>query len=90
MRLGSKNDFITHTFGRLAKILKEGALMDIGDIFVDGNTAIVEMKSISTANNGKPFTNTYCWIVCFEGDTITKVRAYVDSAVVQQVVAENE
>ncbi len=48
------------------------------------------MKLVSTANNGKPFNNTYCWIVKFEDNIITEVTAYVDSAIVQQVVDENE
>ncbi|CAG35597.1 nuclear transport factor 2 family protein [Desulfotalea psychrophila] len=86
----SKEDFLDHTFKRLAKILKEGALLEIVDLFIDGSTAIVEMRSISTANNGKPFDNRYCWIVTFSGDLITAVKAYLDSALVQQLVSENE
>ncbi len=86
----SKASFINSTFKRLSKILKEGALLEVKKIFLDGNHAIVEMKSISTANNGKPFNNTYCWIVKFEDNIITEVTAYVDSAIVQQVVDENE
>ncbi len=86
----SKETFINSTFRRLSKILKEGALLEVKNIFLDEKHAIVEMKSISTANNGKPFTNTYCWIVKFDSKIITEVTAYVDSAIVQQVVDENE
>ncbi len=86
----SKESFLNSTFRRLSKILKEGALLEVKRIFLDGKHAIVEMKSISTANNGKPFNNTYCWIVKFDNNIITEVTAYVDSAIVQQVVDENE
>lgn len=86
----SKEDFITHTFGRLNKILKEGVILEVRNIFIDFDVAIVEMESLSTALNGKPFNNTYCWIVRFEDDMIVEVRAYVDSALVQNVIEENE
>lgn len=49
------------------------------------------MKSLSIAKSGKPFNNTYCWVVEFDDSkVITAVRAYVDSAVVQQAIDENE
>ena len=48
------------------------------------------MESLSTALNGKPFNNTYCWIVEFKEDQIVDVKAYVDSALVQKVIDENE
>lgn len=86
----SKEDFISHTFRRLNKVLKEGVILKVNNILLDGNTAAVEMESLSTANNGKPFNNTYCWIVQFENDAIVKVRAYVESALVQRVIDENE
>ena len=86
----SKSDFITHTFSRLNRILEEGVILKVTHIFVHGDTAVVEMESISTALNGKPFNNTYCWVVRFENNMIVEVRAYVDSALVQKVIDENE
>ncbi|MDO8870113.1 MAG: ketosteroid isomerase [Methanobacteriaceae archaeon] len=86
----SKDDFILHTFGRLNKILKEGVILEVKNIYIDVDVAIVEMESLSTALNGKPFNNTYCWITRFENDIIVEVRAYVDSALVQKVIDENE
>lgn len=86
----SKEDFLNHTFRRLNKVLKEGVILKIDHVFVDGNCAIVEMQSLSTANNGKPFNNFYCWVVKFENNLITEVRAYLDSALVANLIAENE
>jgi ketosteroid isomerase-like protein len=87
----SKADFQRATFVRLNKIMKEGMLLQVVDIFVEGNSAIVEMRSLSTANNGKPFDNEYCWVCTFdENGMITKVRAYLDSALVASVISENE
>ncbi|HMK53745.1 MAG TPA: ketosteroid isomerase [Methanobacteriaceae archaeon] len=86
----SKQEFLSHTFKRLNKILQEGVFLQINNIILNGNIAVVEMESLSTAKNGKPFNNTYCWIVYFKDDYIVKVRAYVDSALVKQVIDENE
>jgi uncharacterized protein len=86
----TKADFLAHTFARLDKILKEGVLLRVTNILVDGDSAAVEMESLSTALNGKPFDNRYCWIVHFSEGTIVEVRAYLDSALVQRLIEENE
>jgi ketosteroid isomerase-like protein len=86
----TKADFLAHTFARLDKILKEGVVLRVTDILVDGDSAAVEMESLSTALNGKPFDNRYCWIVHFSDGTIVEVRAYLDSSLVQRLIDENE
>jgi ketosteroid isomerase-like protein len=86
----TKADFLTHTFARLDKILKEGVVLRVTNLLVDGDSAAVEMESLSTALNGEPFDNTYCWIVRFSNGTIVEVRAYLDSALVQRLIDENE
>jgi len=86
----TKDDFLAHTFARLNKLLKEGVILRVTNLLVDGDTAVVELQSLSTALNGKPFNNTYCWIVRFSNGTIVEVRAYLDSALVQQLIDENE
>jgi uncharacterized protein len=86
----SKQDFISSTFGRLNRILEDGVKLKVESILVKGNTSVVEMESLSTALNGNPFNNTYCWIVKFKNNVIVEVTAYVDSALVQKVIDENE
>ena len=86
----TKADFVAHTFARLNKILKEGVVLRVTNILVAGDSAAVEMESLSTALDGKPFDNRYCWIVHFSDGTIVEVRAYLDSALVQRLIDENE
>jgi ketosteroid isomerase-like protein len=52
--------------------------------------AAVELEALSTALNGEPFNNRYCWVTRFAGEQIVEVRAYLGSALVQQVLADNE
>ena len=86
----TKENFLAHTFARLDKLLKEGVVLRVSNLLVDGDTAAVELESLSTALNGKPFDNRYCWIARFLNGTIVEVRAYLDSALVKQLIDENE
>ncbi len=86
----NKQEFVYKTFIRLNKLLKQEIILKINNIIIQGDNAVVEMISISTALNGMPFNNTYCWIVKFENRLIVNVRAYVDSALVQKIIDENE
>jgi ketosteroid isomerase-like protein len=86
----SKDDFILNTFQRLNKLLKEGVILEVNNIVVQNEIAVVEMRSLSTALNNKPFNNTYCWVCRFDNSIIVEVRAYVDSALVQRLINENE
>ncbi len=86
----SKTDFIVNTFLRLNKILKKGVILKVKNIVIQNETAVVELESLSTALNGKPFNNKYCWVCSFENNIIIAVHAYVDSALVQRIIDENE
>ena len=86
----SKTDFIVNTFIRLNKILRDGVILKVKNIIVQDEIAVVELEASSTAMNGQPFNNTYCWVCFFENNIIVEVRAYVDSALVQRVIDENE
>jgi ketosteroid isomerase-like protein len=85
-----RETFIAGTFRRLNRVLREGVLLRVTGILVFGGTAAVELEALSTALNGKPFSNRYCWICRFESGTIMEVRAYLDSALVKQLLDENE
>lgn len=86
----SKAEFIEKTFTRLNKLLVGPVDLRVDNVIVSGDEAAVEMASLSMAKNGKPFDNTYCWVVRFADGVIIEVRAYVDSVVVQRVIDENE
>jgi hypothetical protein len=86
----SKSELIARTFARIERIMKGGIVLKVNHVIVSGDEAAVEMESLSVARNGRPFNNTYCWVVRFLEGEIVEVRAYVDSALVQLVLDENE
>jgi hypothetical protein len=52
---------------------------------VKDHQAVVELHSLAMAKNGLRFDNRYCWVVHFDGDTIDRMRAYLDSAMVARL-----
>jgi ketosteroid isomerase-like protein len=85
----SKSDFLAHTFEKLAKVLPQGTQLQVERALVSEEWAVVELRSHATAKNGLRFDNRYCWICRFVNDTIVEVRAYLDSALVARLFAEN-
>lgn len=85
----SKKDFLAGTFDKLAKVLPEGTQLATRNVLVDGDWAIVELRSRATARNGMRFDNHYCWLCRFADGRIVEVRAYLDSWLVGELFREN-
>ena len=85
----SKADFAAGTFAKLGKVLPDGAQLNVNDLFIAGDVAVVELHSKATAKNGLRFDNHYCWVCHFRDNKIIRVRAYLDSAMVARLFAEN-
>ncbi|WP_108652335.1 nuclear transport factor 2 family protein [Dongshaea marina] len=82
--------FRKSTFERLTPCLTQPIQLVLQHIFVEGNTAIVELLATSKSRAGWDFDNHYCWIVTFADHTIVEVRAYLDSAMVAKLITEHE
>jgi len=86
-----KDAYLNGAFNRLSKVLKDDVRLKVIAIYVDGQTAIVELKSFMTAKYGHPYHNSYCWIVHFDDEKqISAITAYLDSALLKQILEENE
>jgi uncharacterized protein len=83
-------DFRAATFSRLNRVLREGVRLRVTHVTAGGEWAAVELEALSTALNGEPFANRYCWVCRFADERIAEVRAYLDSALVAKLVADNE
>jgi ketosteroid isomerase-like protein len=86
---GSKSDFRAHTFEKLNRVLQQGTQLRVEHALVNADWAVVELHSLAIAKNGLRFDNRYCWVCRFVGGRITQVRAYLDSALVARLFAEN-
>jgi uncharacterized protein len=88
-RYRTKQAFVEATFAKLGRVLVAGAQLVLEHLVVQGDEAVVELHSMATARNGMRFDNRYCWVVLFRNGVIVNVRAYLDSAMVAQLFAEN-
>jgi hypothetical protein len=84
-----KKTFIAGTFDKLSKVLPRGTRLHVENLIVKDDQAVVELRSLATANNGMRFDNRYCWIVYFQNAVIVRIRAYLDSAMVARLFEEN-
>ena len=82
----SKRDFQQATFTRLGKLFAETLKLSTRQVLVAGDWAAVELCARATAKSGVQFNNDYCWVCRFDGSQIVEVRAYLDSALVAEVI----
>ena len=82
----SKHDFQEATFALLGKLFDSSLKLFTRQVLIDGDRATVELFVRSTSKNGVQFNNDYCWICRFQGKKIVEVRAYLDSALVAEVI----
>src|ERR1700736_4753218 len=85
----SKKAFMEGTFAKLDRVLPQGAQLQMENLIVKDDQAVVELHSLATAKNGMRFDNRYCWVVYFRDNVIVRVRAYLDSAMVARLFEEN-
>jgi ketosteroid isomerase-like protein len=85
----AKGELVTGTCAKLAKVLQEDAQLNVEHLFVRDDQAVVILRLLATAKNGMRFDHRCCWILTFRNKVITRVRAYLDSAMVTQLFREN-
>ena len=87
----NKDIFYAQVIKRLSNVLQADWRMHILEIYVAGNTLIVEMRGEVKAKNGQDYNNEYCWIFKFnDNNKIVSITAYYDSLLVNKTLAENE
>jgi ketosteroid isomerase-like protein len=83
----SKTELIGGIYAK--RILPQGAQLVVEHILLKDDQAVVELRSLATAENGLRFDTRHCWVVRFCGKTIVQVRAYLDSAMIAHLFDES-
>ena len=79
-------DFIQRAISRLKKSLNGTIKWQVQSIFIDGNAAIVEMRSDAVAAKGHVYNNQYAWLMKFKQGMIIEARVYYDDVLVDQTI----
>lgn len=71
-------------FDRLAEplVAEVVAVHDVGD------TVVLQWEGNSRGVNGRPYRQSYCWVLRFSGGAISDVVAYLDTALVDDMFAD--
>jgi len=57
-------------------------------VFADGDHVIVEARGNNTTKTGKPYNNTYCFIIRLAEGKIREITEYLDTELVTAVLGE--
>ncbi len=82
----SRQDFVDNAIKKLQVSLEGGIKMKISNIYVDGDTAIIEMEAIAKAKRGHDYDNQYVWIQRFKDGKIVEARVYYDDVLVNKTM----
>ena len=88
-RSGEKDLYVINSFERLAKVLPWGKQLQLQHALISGDWAVVELRSLASAQNSLGFDNRYGWICRFSAGKIVEVRAYLDPALVARWFEQN-
>ena len=75
----SREAFLSEVIRPFNARMKGGLKPTIRNIYADGNTVIVFFDARGTARDGKPYQNTYTWILEMTEGKIVKAFAFFDS-----------
>ncbi len=86
----SKREFLEATYERLAAVLKQPIRPRVRRIIAQGDLAVVEWRGHATSIVDRPYDNDYCWVIRVAGDRIVEVTAYLDGALVEELLRTTE
>jgi uncharacterized protein (TIGR02246 family) len=81
-RYGSKREFLASAVGGLTERLDGAIHARTVNILADGDHVILQWEGTARSRTGKPYEQTYCWVLRLAGDKIVEVTAYLDTELV--------
>jgi hypothetical protein len=82
--------YLRATFPRLRQLFKAAPGLCAGDILVDGDKAVMKLRTSATAKRGGRFQRENCGFYRFENERIVEVREYLDSARIVKIIEQGE
>jgi uncharacterized protein len=77
----SKNAFLSEVIRPFNARMSTGLKPTIRSIYAEGNTVIIFFDANGTARDGKPYSNTYAWLLDMRNDKVVRAFAFFDSVV---------
>ncbi len=83
----SKKEFLDMVNARLMPHMSGPLQPSVTRIFASGTTVVVQFTSFAPTRSGPDYEQTYCWIMEVEAGEIRSGTAYLDTALIDRVLA---
>ncbi|MFN0089742.1 MAG: nuclear transport factor 2 family protein [Acidimicrobiales bacterium] len=60
----------------------------IVDVLDAGDKVVLQWEGSAEGTNGRPYRQTYCWVMRLDGDQVAEVTAYLDTEMVNAMFAD--
>lgn len=74
----SKRQFIDETVTPLSVRLAKPIVPSVRNLYADGDVVVAIWDGATTAKDGKPYRNSYSWVMTLKNGRITNVIAFLD------------
>lgn len=75
----SKEAFMSEVIRPFNARMGDRLIPKVRKLYADGDTVVAVFDASGTAKDGKPYTNTYAWILELKNDRIVQADAFFDS-----------
>jgi ketosteroid isomerase-like protein len=75
----TKEAFMSEVIGPFNSRMQSRLIPTIRKLYAEGNTVIAFFDAKGTARDGKPYVNTYAWILEMKDSKIVRANAFFDS-----------
>ena len=83
-----KQTFLCEAAGKIIEKLAGPLVGRIIDVSADGDKVFVQGEGSATSVSGRPYEQTYCWVLTLYGGTVREVLAYLDTGLVSAIMAD--
>lgn len=81
-----RNELLTPLHAQFADRYRNTAQL----IVADGDHVVVECRGYVTTKSGKPYNNTYCWVIRMADGKMKELTEYMDTALVETALDSPE
>ena len=84
-RYEGKAELQEKLLGPLFGALKAGIGMEVHRLLAEGDYVVAETSGSAETLDGRPYNNSYCWIIRLRGGQFVEVTEYLDTELVTRV-----
>lgn len=84
----SRLEFLDQAAGKIGAVLAKPLVPRLISLLADDDLVSVQWEATSETNSGKPYQQTYSWVVRFDGEKIVEGTAYLDTELLTAVLED--